>query len=280
VIPRYASRSNMRRHHRAVTSADGQGGRGPADQVGSVTDVVTDQRRRNIRQVQLQFDDEEDVEPGHRDGLDRQEVTGEGAGGMSEGTASSSGRPGEVPVRGGGGAGWCAPRSPRPARRACGTRRRSAGIPSGDSPEPDAGPDRLSPGPTLEGVGRWWGKSSAGGPGHGANEAMSTGDQEDRPVTAGQQLSPGSRGSSGRPACSEVGLFAGAAPRVGGAARRFLRLWRPMTGPGRSRLREGSCRSPMPGVHRRFQRWRRWAASPSRQVAARVPRLIGSSSES
>jgi hypothetical protein len=64
-----------------------------------------------------------------------------GAGGGRRGcatTASSLARRVAAPVRGGGGAGWCAPRSPIPVRRACGTRRRYAHIPSAGSPVPGA----------------------------------------------------------------------------------------------------------------------------------------------
>jgi hypothetical protein len=131
------------------------------------------------------------------------------------------------PHPGGDGAGSCAPMSPTPARPACGAPRRCARTPTADCPGlgERRGQQRL--GPTRDGIGGWPGRSTVDGSARGASETESTVCPGSLASGRGAAASPGSRGSSGRPACSEVGPPAGAGPAADGAARQCRRPWRP-----------------------------------------------------
>jgi hypothetical protein len=82
------------------------------------------------------------VQSGQPDRLDGQEVIGHHPSGLGLQELLQLGPPRPVPGRGDGGAEWSAPMSLTPVRRACGTRRRCAGSPTGCCPGPAAAPAR------------------------------------------------------------------------------------------------------------------------------------------
>ncbi len=103
------------------------------------------------------------------------------------GTGSSWDRRAGVPDRGGGGAGWSAPTSRRLSRRACGTHRRCARIPSvvvAGQPLHQLDYRRIQPSPAAGG----WVRPPPADQLAVPPKQRRRGDQEDRPPLAGQQL--------------------------------------------------------------------------------------------